>query len=221
MSAVIGQKAPNLGVSEWVQGAPTNIDQEKDKIILVEVFQVNCPGCFMHALPEAINIYNKYKDEGVRVLGIATAFEDFDKNTLENLKMLAETGEVIGETREALSMYGQLKEGNKITFKIPFPLGMDKLTKISGEATKEQIMNFIYGQLPEFDAQPEDYRNQIIQRVKDHFRSKEYSAETFEKYALQGTPSTILVDRKGVLRDVSFGQSAHLDSMIRKLLAEG
>lgn len=221
MSAVIGQKAPNLGVSEWVQGAPTNIDQEKDKIILVEVFQVNCPGCFMHALPEAINIYNKYKDDGVRVLGIATAFEDFDKNTLENLKMLAETGEVIGETREALSMYGQLKEGNKITFKIPFPLGMDKLTKISGEATKEQIMNFIYGQLPEFDSQPEDYRNQIIQRVKDHFRSKQYSAETFEKYALQGTPSTILIDRKGILRDVSFGQSAHLDSMIRKLLAEG
>jgi len=221
MSAVIGQKAPNLGVSEWVQGAPTNVDQEKDKIILVEVFQVNCPGCFMHALPEAINIYNKYKDEGVRVLGIATAFEDFDKNTLENLKMLAETGEVIGETREALSMYGQLKEGNKITFKIPFPLGMDKLTKISGEATKEQIMNFIYAQLPEFDSQPEDYRNQIIQRVKDHFRSKQFSAETFEKYALQGTPSTILIDRKGILRDVSFGQSAHLDSMIRKLLAEG
>ena len=98
---------------------------------------------------------------------------------------------------------------------------MDKLTKISGEATKEQIMNFIYGQLPEFDSQPEDYRNQIIQRVKDHFRSKQYSAETFEKYALQGTPSTILIDRKGILRDVSFGQSAHLDSMIRKLLAEG
>ena len=221
MSAVIGQKAPNLGVSEWVQGAPTNIDQEKDKVVLVEVFQVNCPGCFMYALPEAINIYNKYKDEGVRVLGIATAFEDFDKNTLENLRMLAETGEVIGETKEALSMYGQLKEGNKITFKIPFPLGMDKLTKISGEATKEQIMNFIYAQLPEFDSQPEDYRNQIIQRVKDHFRSKEYSAETFEKYALQGTPSSILIDRNGILRDVSFGQSAHLDSMIRKLLAEG
>ena len=51
--------------------------------------------------------------------------------------------------------------------------------------------------------------------------SKEYSAETFEKYALQGTPSTILIDRKGILRDVSFGQSGHLDSMIQKLIAEG
>ena len=41
--------------------------------------------------PEAISVYNKYKDNGVRVLGLATAFEDFDKNTLENLRLLAET----------------------------------------------------------------------------------------------------------------------------------
>ncbi|MFB5638293.1 MAG: TlpA family protein disulfide reductase, partial [Nitrosarchaeum sp.] len=51
MSAIIGQKAPNFAVSDWVQGAPTNFDQEKDHIVLVEVFQVNCPGCFMHAIP--------------------------------------------------------------------------------------------------------------------------------------------------------------------------
>ena len=68
------------------------LTKKKDHIVLVEVFKVNCPGCFMHALPEAIEIYNKYKDDGVRVIGIATAFEDFDKNTLDNLKMLAETG---------------------------------------------------------------------------------------------------------------------------------
>ena len=66
MSAVIGQKAPNLGISEWVQGSPTNLDQEKDKIVLVEVFQVNCPGCFMYGIPEAINIYNKYKESTVQ-----------------------------------------------------------------------------------------------------------------------------------------------------------
>ena len=219
MSAVVGQKVPNFGVSEWVQGAPTNFDQEKDHVVLLEVFQVNCPGCFMHAIPEAIEIYNKYKDEGVRVLGIATAFEDFDKNTLDNLKMLAETGEVIGETKGALSMNGQLQEG-KLSYKIPFPLGMDNLTKTTGDISQEKIMELIYPQIPEFDSQPEDYRNQIIQRVKGYMKSKEYSAETFEKFALQGTPSTILVDRKGILRDVSFGQAGHVDSMIQKLLKE-
>ena len=219
MSAVVGQKVPNFGVSEWVQGAPTNFDQEKDHVVLLEVFQVNCPGCFMHAIPEAIQIYNKYKDEGVRVLGLATAFEDFDKNTLDNLKMLAETGEVIGETKGALSMSGQLQDG-KLPYKIPFPLGMDNLTKTTGDISQEKIMEFIYPQIPEFDTQPEDYRNQIIQRVKNYMKSKEYSAETFEKFALQGTPSTILVDRKGILRDVSFGQAGHVDAMIQKLLQE-
>ena len=51
-------------------------------------------------------------------------------------------------------------------------------------------------------------------------KSKEYAAETFEKFALQGTPSTILVDRKGILRDVSFGQSTDIEAWIQKLLAE-
>jgi len=220
MSAVIGQKVPNFGVSEWVQGAPTNFDQEKDHIVILEVFQVNCPGCFMHALPEAISIYNKFKDDGVRVIGLATAFEDFDKNTLDNLKMLAETGEVIGETKNALSMYGQLKDGNKLAYKIPFPLGMDNLTRTLGEISQEKIMQFIYPQIPDFDSQPDEYKNQIIQRVKDYMKSKEYSAETFEKFALQGTPSTIIVDRKGILSDVSFGQTCHIESIIQKLLAE-
>ena len=220
VSAVIGEKVPNFGVSEWIQGAPTNFDQEKDHVVLLEVFQVNCPGCFMNAIPEAISIYNKYKDEGVRVLGIATAFEDFDKNTLENFKMLAETGEVIGETKNSLSMYGKLQDGNKLSYKIPFPLGMDNLTKTTGEISQEKIMQFIYTQISEFDSQPEDYKNQIIQKVKDHMKSKEYSAETFEKFSLHGTPSAILVDRKGILRDVAFGQSGHVEAMIQKLLGE-
>jgi len=220
MSAIIGEKAPNFGVSEWVQGAPTNFDQEKDHIVLLEVFQVNCPGCFMNAIPEAIEIYNKYKDEGVRVIGLATAFEDFDKNTLGNLKMLAETGEVIGETQGALAMNGQLQEGNKLPYKIPFPLGMDNLTKTTGEISQEKIMEFIHPQIPEFDSQPEDYRNQMIQKVKNYMKSKEYSAETFEKFSLQGTPSMILVDRKGILRDVSFGQAGHVEGLIQKLLKE-
>jgi len=97
---------------------------------------------------------------------------------------------------------------------------MDNLTKTTGEISQDKIMDFIYPQIPEFDSQPEDYRNQIMQRVKDYMKSKEYSAETFEKFALQGTPSMILVDRKGILRDVSFGQSGHVDAMIQKLLNE-
>lgn len=220
MTAQIGQKAPNLGVSKWVQGMPTNFDQEKDHIVLVEVFQVNCPGCFLYGLPEVISIYQKYRSDGVTVLGLATAFEDFDKNTVENLELLVKTGEVIGETKKALSQYGRIVDGNKIPYKIPFPLGMDLLTKESGNVSNEKIMDFIKSQLPDFDTQPEDYKSQIIQRVKEYFKSKEYSAHTFDTFSLRGTPSTILVDRKGILRDVSFGQMGHIEQMIQELLKE-
>jgi len=219
MSVKIGEKAPNLKVSKWVQGIPTNFDQEKDQIVLVEVFQVNCPGCFMYGIPEAINIYNKYSSEGVTVLGVATAFEDFDKNTIDNLELLLKTGQVIGDTKTGLSQYGKLNDG-KLSYKIPFPVGMDSLIKESGDIGEERIKKFIIKQNPDFDSQPEGYRNQIIQRVKDYLKSKEYSPETFEEYSLNGTPSTIVVDRKGILRDVSFGQNGGLEPLIQSLINE-
>lgn len=219
MRAKIGEKAPNLKISEWVQGLPSNIDKEKDKVVLVEVFQVNCPGCFLYGIPEAINIYNKFKDDGVRVFGVATAFEDFDKNTLENLKLLLETGEVIGDTKNGLQQYGKLKD-SKLPYKIPFPIAMDSLKKSSENITEERIMDFIHSQMPDFDSQPEDYKKQIIERVKDYMKSKEYEAETFEMFSLQGTPSFIVIDRKGVLRDVSFGQIGNLEQMIQSLVNE-
>ena len=215
----IGEKAPNLKLGKWVQGMETNFDKEGDNVKLVEVFQVNCPGCFMYSMPEVINMYQKYKEEGLTVFGVATAFEDYDKNTLENLEMLLTTGEVVGDTKQALSQYGQLDDG-KLQFKIPYPVAMDSLVKETGEPSREKMTAFIKNQLPDFDSQPEDYKQQIFGRVKDYFKSKEYSAETFEMYSLQGTPSTILVDRKGILRDVSFGQAAGLDSMVQKLLNE-
>jgi thiol-disulfide isomerase/thioredoxin len=219
MSVMIGEKAPNIKVSKWIQGLPTNFDKEKDKIVVVEVFQVNCPGCFMYGIPEAIELYKKYHSEGVSVLGIATAFEDYDKNTLENLELLLKSGEVIGDTKQGLSQYGKLEDG-KLPYKIPFPVGMDSLIKETGEISESRIKKFIYNQIQDFDSQPDDYKNQIIQRVRDYLKSKEYSAETFEEYSLQGTPSTIVVDRKGILRDVSFGQNGRLEPLIQSLLKE-
>ena len=215
----IGEKAPNLKISKWVQGMDTNLDKEGDNVKLVEVFQVNCPGCFFYGIPEAINIYNKYKSEGLSVLGLATAFEDYDKNTLENLELLLTTGEVIGDTKQGLSQYNQLDSG-KLQYKIPYPVAMDSLLKNNEEPSQEKMNGFINNQIPNFDSQPQEYKDKIYERVKEYFKSKEFSAETFEMFSLQGTPSTILVDRKGILRDVSFGQNANLESMVKTLIGE-
>ncbi|MDQ3884728.1 MAG: TlpA family protein disulfide reductase [Thermoproteota archaeon] len=220
MVATIGAKAPNMEVSAWVQGKPTNIDKEKGNVILIEVFQVNCPGCFLYGIPEAIDIYRKYSDRGLKVLGLATAFEDFDKNNLENLQKLVTTGEVVGETYHALGQYGRLRDGNKLPYNIPFPIAMDMLKKESYPLTDSKVMDFIESNIPDFRSYADKDRQVVIERVRHYLKSKQFSAKTFEEYALRGTPSTILVDRKGILKGTYFGSNGFLEGAVAELIRD-
>ena len=214
-----GQPAPNLSVSTWVQGAATNLDLLRGNVVLIEVFQVNCPGCFLSAIPEAANVHDHFAGQPVTVLGIATAFEDWDKNTLDNLQRLAETGEVIGETRRLLDQDGLLDAG-KLRYRIPFPLAMDELIPASIVPTREQVLATIRPPVPGFDTLPEAYQERLIDRVTTYLKSREYAPTTFDRYALQGTPSTIIVDKRGILRNITFGQTNNLASSIQALLDE-
>jgi len=213
------QILPPLSVSEWVQGEADSFDKLLGKVVLVEVFQVNCPGCFLYSLPQAIALHRRYAEQGLAVLGLATAFEDFDKNTLANLRLLLETGEVIGETRRALTLYGQLQDGRWLR-RISFPVAMDTLIPIEKPITEQTVDDFIRHKLPDFPRQSPDSQRRIRQRVSEHLQRLDYLAETFERFNLQGTPSHILVDRQGVLRASRFGEFAELEDLIRQLLAE-
>ncbi len=217
MVVAIGDKAPNLKVQKWVQGEPTNIDKLKGKVILVEVFQVNCPGCFLYGLPEAIRIYNKYKNDGLVVLGLATAFEDFDKNTLENLELLLSKGIVIGETRKALEQYNLIEDGNKLPYKIPFPVAMDRLRQAEA-LTNDKILAFAKMHVPDFDSYSKHEKQIILAKVKQYLASRLYIPETFDEYGLNGTPSSIVIDREGIVRHVSFGYDGMLEGMVEALL---
>lgn len=214
-----GTRAPNLKISEWVYGKQTNIDKERGHVVLIEVFQVNCPGCFLYGIPSAINIYKKYHDHGLTVIGLATAFEDYDKNTLDNLKLLVSSGEVIGETRNELRRYGQLIQGNKLPYKIPFPVGMDSLKK-EQDYSQSKVMNFIETNVPDFSSHEENDKSILIERVKQYFKMKQHSAETFEEYGLQGTPSAILIDKMGIVRQITFGANIFHEDTMEHLLEE-
>lgn len=217
IKASIGQKAPLFSVSEWLQGQPTNFDKLLGNVILVEVFQVNCPGCFLYALPQAIDLHRQYSNQGLVVLGIATAFEDFDKNTLENLQKLVNQGEVIGETLHSLSQHGLLKSG-QLPYTIPFPLAMDKLVKRDSAVSETEVLTFIREHLPDFDRQPNGFREKVIGQVQEYLQKLDYNAHTFELFNLKGTPSYLLVDKQGILRDCGFGNHPELENQIKTLL---
>jgi peroxiredoxin len=218
MFAEIGAKAPNVKISNWIQGLPPNIDKLQGNIIVIEVFQVNCPGCFLYGLPQAISIYDKFKDKGIKVFGIATAFEDYDKNNLENLTLLLSEGKVIGETYRALKQYGKLVKGDNLYYKIPFPVAMDKITKIPEDISEDMIKDFIETYFSDYKYSSDADKEALFSKVKVYLRNKKYSAETFELYKLRGTPSSIIIDGDGILRYTLFGSEGHLESAINELL---
>lgn len=218
MFAEIGTQAPNVKISEWVQGIPTNIDKLRGKVIVLEVFQVNCPGCFLYGLPQSISLYERFKNDDVKVIGLATAFEDYDKNTLDNLKSLLTEGKVIGETYKALRQHGKLVNDDKLYYKIPFPVAMDKITKMPENISEDMIKDFIEIYFSDYKPSSEKEKEELFSKVRNYLRNKEYSAETFELYKLRGTPSSIIIDQDGILRYNFFGSEGYLEGAVKELL---
>jgi hypothetical protein len=215
----VNESAPNLHVAEWVQGYPSNIDQERGRVILIEVFQVNCPGCFIGGLPEVIQAYMTFREKPLTVWGLATAFEDYHLNTLDNLKKLIDVGEVVGETMASLSERDMLSMG-RLQYFMPFPVAWDQVEKREGGVKEGEVQQWIERDFPDFKTMPENHRAQIETQILGYLEKKEYNALTFDQYELRGTPSTIIIDKKGIVRHKLFGSGLELEKLIEPLLNE-
>lgn len=86
-------KLPNLGpigeleVSEWIGTPPATLLADlRGRVIAIEAFQMLCPGCVAHGLPQAAKIFQAFGDDLV-VLGLHTVFEHHDVMTPEALKV--------------------------------------------------------------------------------------------------------------------------------------
>mgnify|MGYP004001826707 CR=1 FL=1 len=216
--SLVDSPAIDLDIEEWVSGPSTNISNELGKPILVKVFQVNCPGCFTHGIPEVLEIRNKFSDSPLLTWGLATAFEDFHLNTLENLKLLIDSGEVVGETLETLSARGMLNN-NCLDYSIPFPVAWDKVVSYQPADYLTAAKQFIEKDFPQFDSFPVKNQKLITDQVLSYLKQKKFEARTFEAYQLKGTPSILLIDKNGILRGKWFGSGYGLEKEVEKLLS--
>mgnify|MGYP003960955437 FL=1 len=214
----VNLKAIDLEVEEWLGGPSTNISNEFGRPILIKVFQVNCPGCFTHGIPEVLEVRQKFIDSPLLVWGLATAFEDFHLNTFENLQRLIDTGEVVGETLEVLITSGLLNN-NCLDYSIPFPVAWDKVTPHHSDDYLLDAQKFIKKDFPQFDTFPTKNQKLITKQVVSYLKNKKFEAKTFDAYQLQGTPSTLLIDKSGILRGKWFGSGYGLEKEVEKLLS--
>jgi len=68
----IGDKAPPLKVKKWIKGDKVDLSDLKDKeIVVVEFWATWCAPC-RQSIPHLTELQEKYKDNGVRVIGVST-----------------------------------------------------------------------------------------------------------------------------------------------------
>lgn len=136
--------APAITVEQWFNtAAPLQLEQFRGRVVVIEAFQMLCPGCVSHGIPQALRIHNTFAGDDVVVLGLHTVFEHHAAMT-------------------PVSLAAFLRE-----YKVPFPVGVD---------------------MPQATGMP----------------------VTMSAYAMQGTPTLILIDAQGQLRKQWFGTPSDL-----------
>ncbi len=149
-------QAPELLVSQWFNQPVQSLASLRGRVVLLHAFQMLCPGCVSHGIPQAVAVSRNFAPDELLVIGLHTVFEHHA---------------VMGA--DALQVF--LHE-----YRIPFSVGIDQAADNSSIPL------------------------------------------TMQAYAMQGTPTFVLIDRQGVIRMQHFGMldDLQLGVAIGRLLAE-
>jgi hypothetical protein len=149
--------APPLLVSQWLNTpAPLALEQLRGRVVVLHAFQMLCPGCVAHGLPQALEIQRAFDPQTLAVVGLHTVFEHHNVMTFAALRAFAHE------------------------YRLSFPIAVD-------------------------------------QSSNDHPLPR-----TMQAYAMKGTPTLVLIDALGRIRQQHFGTVTDLllGAEIGQLLAE-
>jgi peroxiredoxin len=134
-----GQLAPPWRVSRWFNSAPLSLADLRGRVVVAHAFQMLCPGCAVHALPQMQRVRQTFTADRVAVYGLHRVFEHH-------------------EAQGPAALEAFLYE-----YRYAFPVGVDAYA--------------------EGDPLP----------------------LTMRAYGMQGTPTLMLIDAQGRLREQHFG----------------
>ena len=158
--APAGQLAPPWSVSRWFnhEGEALQPQALRGRVVVLHTFQMLCPGCVHHGLPQAQRLRARFAAADVAVIGLHTVFE-------HHAAMMP------------VSLEAFLHEN-----RIRFPVGVDAVAADASDPIPV----------------------------------------TMRRYGFEGTPSLVLIDRKGCVRRHAFGAEEDLavGAAIAALLAE-
>ncbi|WP_349740603.1 peroxiredoxin family protein [Roseateles cavernae] len=158
--AVQADPAPPLQIAQWFNtgGQPIALPQLRGRVVALHAFQMLCPGCVAHGLPQTARLHELFPPEQLAVIGLHSVFEHH---------------EVMGS---AAALQAFIDE-----YRLGFAIGLDRPDPRGGPVPL-----------------------------------------TMQALGLRGTPSLILLDKRGRIRLHQFGRvdDLRLGALIGRLLAE-
>ncbi len=77
--AADAQPAPPLSVTSWLNTAETpSLAGLRGRVVVLHAFQMLCPGCVAHGIPQAQRVHAQFPAAEVCVLGLHSVFEHHD-----------------------------------------------------------------------------------------------------------------------------------------------
>ena len=85
-------QAPDFaGIDNWINSAPLDLKQLHGKVVLVDFWTFDCINC-VHTLPHVKELYSRYRDKGLVVVGVHTPEYTFERDTGNLKKAIARYG---------------------------------------------------------------------------------------------------------------------------------
>ena len=111
------KQAPEWVISEWINSTGLALEDLQGKVVVIDFFQLWCPGCNKFSIPLMEKWKQKYNDrKDIQLIGIHTVFEGHPQQTPERLRQY-------------------VKEKN-----ITYPIGIDKY--VSSQRLPETMIRY-------------------------------------------------------------------------------
>ncbi len=168
------------------------------------VFQVNCPGCLIYALPLMNRIHQDQRLSHISLLALSTAFEDFEFNTREHTEALVHSNDLVGASKEMFQSNGY----DKLPYSIDFPVAMDNV--ITSDKDFIEMAAELSG--------TEVFQSVDSEQITQYLRQIQSVHYTFAANAMQGTPTFVLFNDSYTILSTWFGHR-NPESVIELLLS--
>ncbi len=115
--AAVGDTAPDIQSNQWINGEKVSIPDLKGKVVVLDFFQLWCPGCNSFTKPLLTYWHEKYSSEIANkelvIIGVHTVYEGHSYQTFEALRQYIAENQITHLIANDLLVSGHLPETMK------------------------------------------------------------------------------------------------------------